>query len=127
MRVLLDTHILLWLAEDSPRLPADAQATIVSYGQPVFSVVTLWEVAIKTRLGRPDFDVDPRELRSALLYNGYEELIVTGEHAVAVFDLPIVHNDPFDRLLVAQARTTGILLLTADRKMADYGSPVRLI
>lgn len=127
MSVLLDTHLLIWLAEASPRLPLGIESTILNLGQPMFSVVSLWEVAIKSRLGRSDFQVDPRLFRRALLDNGYGELAVLGDQAVAVVDLPVIHHDPFDRLLIAQAKSAEMVLLTADRKMADYGSPVRLV
>lgn len=91
----------------------------------VFSAASLREVAIKRSLGRPDFQVDLRLLRRGLLDNGYEELPVLGQHAVAVDGLPMPHKDLFDRILVAQARVEGIALLTADRLVAQYPNPVR--
>jgi PIN domain nuclease of toxin-antitoxin system len=87
----------------------------------------LWEVAIKRGLGREDFRVDPRLLRRGLLDNGYRELPITSEHAVAVDGLPPIHKDPFDRLLVAQATVEGIALLTADPLVARYPGPVRQV
>jgi PIN domain nuclease of toxin-antitoxin system len=93
----------------------------------LFSVVSLWEVAIKSARGRDDFQVDARLLRRTLLNNGYEELAVTGEHAVAVADLPPVHRDPFDRILVAQSIVEGITLLTSDPRVAQYPAPVRKV
>jgi PIN domain nuclease of toxin-antitoxin system len=93
----------------------------------VFSVASLWEVAIKRSLGREDFRVDPRLLRRGLIDNGYEELPILGQHAVAVDGLPSLHKDPFDRLLIAQSLIEGITLLTMDPQVARYPAPVRTI
>jgi PIN domain nuclease of toxin-antitoxin system len=93
----------------------------------MFSSASLWEVAIKRGLGRDDFRVDPRLLRRGLLDNGYSELPITSEHAVAVDGLPPFHKDPFDRMLVAQATVEGIALLTADPWVAQYPGPVRRV
>jgi PIN domain nuclease of toxin-antitoxin system len=92
-----------------------------------FSAASLWEIAIKQGLGRSDFKVDPRLLRRGLIDNGYDELPVTSAHAVAVESLPPIHEDPFDRILVAQAIVEGIVLLTADAVVAQYSGPVRLV
>jgi PIN domain nuclease of toxin-antitoxin system len=94
---------------------------------PVFSVASLWEVAIKRSLGREDFRVDPRLLRRGLIDNGYEELPILGQHAVAVDGLPLIHKDPFDRLLIAQSLIEGITLLTMDPLVARYPAPIRAI
>jgi PIN domain nuclease of toxin-antitoxin system len=93
----------------------------------LFSVASVWEVAIKYGRARDDFQVDPRLLRRALLDNGYRELAVTGEHAVAVANLPPLHRDPFDRILVAQSVVEGITLLTSDPRVAQYPAPVRKV
>ena len=93
----------------------------------MFSAASLWEVAIKHSRGRGDFEVDPRLLRRSLMNNGYRELAVTGEHAVAVASLPLLHKDPFDRILVAQSVVEGITLLTTDPLMAQYPAPVRRV
>ena len=95
--------------------------------QPIFSVVSVWEVAIKSGRGHADFDVSPLLLREALLENGYEELPVMGNHAVAVAGLPPIHKDPFDRLLIAQAMVEGITLLTVDSTIAQYPGPIRKV
>jgi PIN domain nuclease of toxin-antitoxin system len=87
----------------------------------------VWEVAIKRGLGRSDFQADPRLLRRGLLDNGYDELPVLSEHVIAIDGLPLIHKDPFDRLLVAQAIVEGITLLTADSIVAEYRRPVRLV
>ena len=134
MRLLLDTHILLWASGwvTGPRgadpMPAKAARLIDdTENELVFSVVSLWEVAIKRALGRPDFTVDPRLLRRGLLDNGYVELSILGEHAVAVASLPPLHTDPFDRLLVAQSIVEGVQLLTSDRAVAQYPGPIKLV
>ena len=93
----------------------------------VFSAASLWEISIKRTLGRTDFNVDPRRLWRMLLVNGYTELAVNSEHAIAVNDLPPLHEDPFDRILVAQARVEGIVLLTLDKVVARYGEGVRKV
>ena len=128
MRLLLDTHLLLWVAFRRDRLSASARTLILDRdNELVFSVVSLWETGIKAQLGRKDFQVDARLLRRGSLDNGYQELTVTGEHAVAISQLPRLHRDPFDRLLVAQSIIEGITLLTADTIVARYPAPVRLV
>ena len=126
MNLLLDTHVLLWAAGTLERLPDEARGLIEDpETKPFFSVVSLWEVAIKNGLGRAGFNVDPRLLRRGLLENDYTELDVTGAHAVAVDLLPPIHKDPFDRLLVAQASIEELTLLTADKTVARYPGPIR--
>ena len=128
MTALLDTHVLLWAAGLPDRLPSEARVLIENPATDlVYSAASLWEVAIKKALGRADFDVDPRILRRALLDNGYTELAVTGAHAVEVDLLPPIHKDPFDRILVAQARVEGMTLLTADQRLGDYPGPIRVV
>ena len=128
MNLLLDTHVLLWAAGAPERLPDAARVLIEDPGaESIFSAASLWEVAVKNRLGRADFSVDPRLLRRGLLENGYMELAVTGVHAVAVDLLPPIHEDPFDRILIAQAQTEGIMLLTADRIIGRYPGPIRVL
>lgn len=128
MKLLLDTHIILWAAAEPDRLPI-AALTAIEYpeNELLFSPVSLWEVAIKRGLGRPDFQVDPRLLRRGLFDNGYNELAITSEHAVAVDGLPPIHKDPFDRLLVAQSLVEGITLLTVDEALAHYPAPIRML
>jgi PIN domain nuclease of toxin-antitoxin system len=126
VRLLLDTHLVLWAAFSWRRLPAEARLLLEDKDNiPVFSVASLWEVAIKRSLGREDFLVDPRLLRRGLLDNGYEELPILGPHSVAVDGLPPLHKDPFDRILVAQSLVEGITLLTIDPLVARYPAPVR--
>jgi PIN domain nuclease of toxin-antitoxin system len=128
MKLLLDTHLLLWAAGNPDRLPAAARRLLDDpQNEPIFSSASLWEVAIKHGLGRGDFRVDARLLRRGLLDNGYGELPITSEHAVALDSLPPIHNDPFDRILVAQSMVEGITLLTADPLVARYPGPVRRV
>lgn len=128
MRLLIDTHLLIWAAEGIERLSAEA---IELMGDPenvlIFSVASIWEVAIKQALSRSDFSADASLMRRGLLESGYEELPINAAHAIAVANLPGIHNDPFDRMLIAQAGTEGLLLLTADRRLAAYPGPVRLV
>jgi PIN domain nuclease of toxin-antitoxin system len=93
----------------------------------LFSPASLWEVAIKRGLGRNDFQIDPRLLRRGLLNNGYSELSIASEHAVAVDGMPLLHKDPFDRMLIAQATIEGITLLTVDPLVAQYPGPVQKV
>jgi len=126
VKLLLDTHLLLWAAAEPERLPSSAIAEIENpSNELLFSPASLWEVAIKRGLGRDDFAVDPRLLRRGLFDNGYHELPITSEHAVAVDGLPAIHKDPFDRILVAQAISEGITLMTTDDLVARYPGPIR--
>jgi PIN domain nuclease of toxin-antitoxin system len=126
VKLLLDTQLLLWAAAEPERLPAATRRMIDDRrNKPVFSAASLWEVAIKSGLGRADFRADARLLRRGLLDNGYDELPITGEHAVAISNLPPIHKDPFDRMLVSQSAIEGILLVTADPIVARYPGPVR--
>lgn len=128
MKALLDTHLLLWAAGAPARLSAAARDFIEAPGNTLlFSPASLWEVAIKRGLGRDDFKVDPHILRRALIDNGYAELPIGSVHAVATGDLPPIHKDPFDRMLVAQALSEGVTLLTSDPMVARYPGPVRKI
>lgn len=128
MKLLLDTHLLLWAAGTPDRLSAAARALLEDpENELFFSAASLWEIGIKHGLGRADFRVDARVLRRGLLDNGYLELAVSSEHAVSIDCLPAVHKDPFDRILVAQALVEGIVLLTADAMVAQYPGPVRLV
>lgn len=128
MNLLLDTHLLLWAAGEPERLSDKARDLLLDpSNQLVFSSASLWEISIKNQIGRADFNVDPRRLWRLLLANGYRELRVSSEHAIALKDLPFLHGDPFDRILVAQARVEGLLLLTVDKTVAKYGDGVRKV
>ena len=128
MRALLDTHLLLWAALGDRRLPDEAQEFLEDpLSVPLFSVASIWEVAIKFSKGRSDFQVPPVTLRRGLLRNGYAEVPIEGGTAEVVQSLPAIHGDPFDRMLVAQARVLGVPLWTCDAKVSEYGPGVRLI
>ena len=128
MSLILDTCVLLWAAAAPDRLPARERSMIEDPSEQLFySAASIWEIAIKNGLGRADFQVDPRLLRRRLLEHGYEELAVTGFHAAVVGELPPIHSDPFDRVLVAQAQVEAITLLTADKRAAQYPGPIQLI
>ena len=132
MRFLLDTHVLIWLSDRASvrkTLLTEELRNAITDPQNVvlFSIVSIWEVAIKFFLNKPGFGAEPSLLRSGLLQVGYGELGVTGDHAIAVGRLPHVHRDPFDRMLVAQAQVEGLMLITADATIARYPGPIRLI
>ena len=128
MKLLLDTHLLLWTAGQPDRLSKTARDLIEADGSElVFSTASLWEIVIKRGSGREDFKVDARLLRRGLLDNGYTELPIASEHVVAIDTLPPLHKDPFDRVLVAQALVEGIILLTTDEVVACYPAPVRAV
>ncbi|RDH86428.1 MAG: PIN domain nuclease [endosymbiont of Seepiophila jonesi] len=128
MKFLLDTHLLLWAAGDPDHLSADARGLISEVENELFfSAASVWEAAIKSGLGRDDFQADARLLRRGLLDNGYSELPIGSEHAVAIDSLPPIHKDPFDRILVAQAMVEGITLLTSDSLVAQYPGPVKRV
>jgi PIN domain nuclease of toxin-antitoxin system len=128
MRLLVDTHLLLWAAARSRRLPRPARELLEDTGNDVhFSAASLWEIAIKAALGKRGFTVDLAALRPALDDMGFVELPVTGAHAERLATLPPVHRDPFDRMLVAQSLAEPLILLTNDRALEGYGDVVRVV
>lgn len=122
MRLLLDTRILLWLMSGNPRLSLSARSVILDASEVYVSSVSLWEIAIKHRLGK--IEENPQIVLDALEATGLRELQTTNRHAVATSHLPLIHRDPFDRLLVAQAVTEAMRLLTADARLAGYSELV---
>lgn len=118
MRILLDTHILLWIVDNDPRLTPKTRKLIQQAERVFVSAATIWETAIKVRLGK--LHADPDEVIEEIEFNGFEELPVYARHAKEVAKLTLHHNDPFDRLLVAQAKTEMLHLLTADPHLAAY-------
>jgi len=121
VRLLPDTHLLLWAAFDPDKVPSKAESLLNDLGNDLFfSAASIWEVAIKTARGQAEFQVNAARLRMGLLANGYAEIPVTGAHGAAVAALPMLHKDPFDRLLVAQAGAEGLVLLTSDKILAAY-------
>ena len=118
---MLDTHLLIWTVGKSSRLSTVARSLLSDPdNQLVFSSASIWEIAIKASRGRQDFEIDPRVMRRGLFEAGYIELAVTSEHAFLITNLPHLHKDPFDRILIAQARSEGITLLTVDAVVAQY-------
>ncbi len=120
MRVLLDTHILLWTLADDSRLSGKARKLIENAAEVYVSAATFWEMAIKVGLGKLTVNLD--EIREYCLESGFVELPITSEHAIAVKDLEHHHKDPFDRLIVAAAISEPMKLLTADPQVAQYTS-----
>jgi PIN domain nuclease of toxin-antitoxin system len=128
MRLLLDTRILLWSAGQPENLSDSARLLLTTPENGLFfSAASIWEIVIKLGLGREDFKVDPPRLRKMLAVSGYAELQVTAEHALRADTLPLLHKDPFDRLLIAQARAEGLVLLTGDAAVAQYQESVLLV
>jgi PIN domain nuclease of toxin-antitoxin system len=124
VRVLLDTQLLLWSLADANRLPARARQ-IIDAAEVYVSPVSIWEVAIKASLGK--LKADPRQVLSALEPTGFLSLPISGEHCACVTDLPPVHRDPFDRLLIAQATTEPMRFVTADASLGAYGDIVTVV
>ena len=128
MKLLLDTHVLLWAAGQTAKLSRKARRLLNDPANELyFSAASLWEIVMMRGLGRNDFEVDVRQLRRGLLDNGYGELAVTSAHALALDDLPPLHKDPFDRMLLAQSRVEGITLVTADTQILRYGGATRKV
>lgn len=128
MRLLLDTHVLLWAVGMSARLSTATRQMLETPDNEVYySAANLWEIAIKSRLRRTDFQVAPEPLLAALPAMDFTELPITARHAAAVARLPSLHRDPFDRLLIAQSQVEPMILLTNDELLVQYGASVRLI
>ena len=132
MRYLLDTHLLIWMAQGRSPLPPTREQALraqveAEFADLHFSALSIWEVAIKRALRRPDFDIEPVRLIGLLSDAGFHELAITAHHTMGVADLPRLHSDAIDRLLIAQAMAEGLTLLTADRQIARYPGPIRLI
>ena len=126
MKLLLDTHILLWAAAKPEKLSSKAKTLIEDpESQLYFSAASLWEILIKNKLGRADFKVDLAVLRRNLLDSGYEEITINSAHTIGVDALPNIHKDPFDRMLIAQTTVEGVMLMTADSVVAEY--PVAVV
>jgi PIN domain nuclease of toxin-antitoxin system len=125
MKILLDTHLILWAAGFPDELPIEAHRIIEEESNKLFfSAASIWEIAIKASFQKVNFQIDVRVLRRNLLDNGYIELPIESSHAVFIQSLPPIHKDPFDRILVAQATVEGITLLTSDDMVAQYPGPI---
>ena len=126
MRILIDTHILIWTATDrlSEKAPKAVSYIEDKSNELFFSSACIWETAIKHGNGRDNSIIDPTLLYSGLLMAGYRELPVTGRHTLLISTLPLIHKDPFDRILLAQSISEGIPLLTSDKLMSQYPGSV---
>jgi PIN domain nuclease of toxin-antitoxin system len=123
MRLLLDTHVLLWALADPRRLPESAREAIEAGDNEVlFSAASIWEIAIKSQVLHAEFGVDATTIVNAARETRFNDLVVSAEHAAAVAALPPHHKDPFDRLLIAQALTEPARLVTADKALAAYSN-----
>ncbi len=128
MRLLVDTHLLLWAAARSRRLSKEARLLLEDPANAVFfSAASLWEIVMKAALRKPDFKVEVTLLRPALAEMGFAELPVSGAHAERLATLPPIHKDPFDRMLVAQSLVEPLVLVTNDGVLAGYGDVVRVV
>jgi PIN domain nuclease of toxin-antitoxin system len=125
MRLLLDTHVFIWSVIDSRQLKAATRGYLASAEAVYVSAASIWEIAIKSRLGKMSGDAE--ELAAAIEASGFQELPVTATHAAAVANLPLHHADPFDRMLIAQAFLEPLRLVTADRALAAYGGAIEFI
>jgi PIN domain nuclease of toxin-antitoxin system len=125
MRLLLDTHVFLWSVTSSRQLKAEARTYLASAEAVYVSAASIWEIAIKSQLGK--IDGNPEALAAAIDASGFQELPVSAAHAAAVTKLPMHHTDPFDRLLLAQAFSEPLRLVTADRALAAYGGAVQVL
>jgi PIN domain nuclease of toxin-antitoxin system len=121
MRLLLDTHVLLWWREANPRIDGDARRSIATADDVLVSSASAWEVAIKVALGKLRI---PAPLEEAVADSGFDALPITFGHAAAVTGLASHHADPFDRMLIAQALVEGLTIVTHDRRFAPYGVPI---
>lgn len=125
MRILLDTHIYLWWLQDSPRLSKVGKAKIISASEVYVSSASIWEATIKAGIGK--LEVDVNALVTEIVNSGFQELAVTPRHAARIIQLPDIHRDPFDRMLVAQALCEPLRFLTADDILAGYSDLVEVI
>lgn len=124
MDFLLDTNILLFMAYEPEKLTADVVEVLEDTDKTLcFSAASICEVVIKSNLNKPDFSIDPKQFREGLFDAGLIEIPIKSEHALAVSDLPEkLHKDPFDRLIVAQAKNNKLALITSDNKLIDFVS-----
>ena len=128
MKFLLDTHLLLWAAGQPERLSKSARELIENPDNVIyFSAASIWEIAIKSSLGREDFKADSRLIRRGLIDNGYQEIAISSEHAAGVQALPLFHKDPFDRLLIAQSLSEGMPLVTVDPLLSQYPGMIQQV
>ncbi len=125
MRLLIDTQIFIWAVIDSDRLSEQARAIMLDAAEVFVSAASIWEIAIKAKLGK--LKGDPRAFAAAIVESGFHELAISARHACVVHELPLYHRDPFDRLLVAQALSEPFRLLTADKQLAQYSELIMTV
>jgi PIN domain nuclease of toxin-antitoxin system len=125
MRLLLDTHIYLWWLQDNPNLSKDGRSKIIAASEVYVSSASIWEAAIKTGIGK--LEVDVSQLVSEIANSGFQELPITAKHAASVLQLPDIHRDPFDRMLIAQALCERLRFLTADSILKSYSELVEIV
>jgi PIN domain nuclease of toxin-antitoxin system len=125
LRILIDTQIFIWAVIDSENLSARARRIMLDATEIFVSSASIWEIAIKARLGK--LEGNPNEFAEAIVQSGFQEIAVTARHAAKVYDLPLYHRDPFDRLLIAQAISEPLRLLTADKLLAQYSELVMTV
>lgn len=125
MKLLLDTHILLWVAWDKRDKLSSQAITLLEdpTNELYFSLASLWELAIKSSLGKPDFEIDVEEFEEGLITAGFRTLPIALPHILKQTTLPLIHRDPFDRMLLAQAEVENYLFLTADNLILQYHKP----
>ncbi len=127
-RLLLDTHLLILASSSPEKLSDEAKIQLLrADNQLFFSTVSIWEISIKSALQKEGFKINAKHLYRGLLRAGYQELCMSAEHALSTETLPLLHKDPFDRLLLAQATTEGMMLMTADTQLHAYGHPVMVV
>ena len=124
MRLLLDTHILLWCLQDDDNLPDQARQLILSADAVYASAANIWEIIIKTSTGKLKIETDPPDLVQAIADSGFEMIYIKPEHALKLMDLEDFHRDPFDRILIAQSLVEPLHLVTCDSVVAQYGGNV---
>jgi len=125
LNLLLDTHVALWAITDSPRLNPKARELIANPANTVWvSVASLWEITIKHSLGRGDMPISGAQAKAWFEQSGYQLLNIEAPHVLGVGELPALHHDPFDRLLVAQALAEPLRLITHDAQVARYSDTV---
>ena len=125
MRLLIDTQIFIWAVIDSKKLSSPARQILLGAAEVFVSAASIWEIAIKIRLGK--LEGDPHIFAAAISQSGFHELPISARHAARVSELPLYHRDPFDRLLIAQALSESLRMLTADRVLCKYSELVTMV
>jgi PIN domain nuclease of toxin-antitoxin system len=125
MRLLIDTQIFIWVVIDSKKLSSQARQILLDAAAVFVSAASVWEIAIKVRLGK--LEGDPHTFAAAISQSGFHELPISARHAARVYELPLYHRDPFDRLLIAQALSEPLRLLTADSVLCKYSELVTMV